>query len=85
MIINDLQPHLFTCLYYTRCNEHRLVRIMALPAGKLEHIEAEIAYGMGKKCYTIGEFDATDSLYNIIAPIFEDERELEEFLKQYIS
>jgi hypothetical protein len=57
--------------------------LLVLPAGKSGHIEAGIAYGMGKKCYAIGEFDATDSLYNIFDIIFKDDIELEEFLKQY--
>ena len=57
--------------------------LLVLPAGKSGHIEAGIAYGMGKKCYAIGEFDATDSLYNIFETIFKDENELEEFLKKY--
>ena len=57
--------------------------LLVLPAGKSGHIEAGIAYGMGKKCYAIGEFDATDSLYNIFDTIFKDETELEEFLKTY--
>lgn len=57
--------------------------LLVLPAGKSGHIEAGIAYGMGKKCYAIGEFDATDSLYNIFDVIFKDNNELEDFLKQY--
>lgn len=57
--------------------------LLVLPAGKSGHIESGVAYGMGKKCYAIGEFDATDSLYNIFENIFADEKELEEFLKQY--
>lgn len=57
--------------------------LLVLPAGKSGHIEAGIAYGMGKKCYAIGDFDATDSLYNIFETIFKDENELEEFLKNY--
>ena len=57
--------------------------LLVLPAGKSGHIEAGISYGMGKKCYAIGEFDATDSLYNIFDVIFKDETELEEFLKKY--
>ena len=57
--------------------------LLVLPAGKSGHIEAGIAYGMGKKCYAIGEFDATDSLYNIFETIFENEHQLEEFLKNY--
>ena len=57
--------------------------LLVLPAGKSGHIEAGIAYGMGKKCYAIGEFDATDSLYNIFDSIFKDETELDEFLNNY--
>ena len=57
--------------------------LLVLPAGKSGHIESGIAYGMGKKCYAIGEFDATDSLYNIFETIFENEHQLEEFLKNY--
>ncbi len=57
--------------------------ILVLPAGKSGHIEAGIAYGLGKKCYAIGEYDATDSLYNIFENIFTDEKELEEFLSNY--
>lgn len=58
--------------------------LMVLPAGKSGHIEAGVAYGLGKKCYAIGEFDATDSLYNIFEEIFKDEKELKEYLKNYI-
>lgn len=57
--------------------------LLVLPAGKSGHIEAGIAYGMGKKCYAIGEFDATDSLYNIFENIFNDNNQLEEFLINY--
>ena len=57
--------------------------LLVLPAGKSGHIEAGIAYGMGKKCYAIGEYDATDSLYNIFENIFEDPKQLEDFLTEY--
>ena len=55
--------------------------LLVLPAGKSAHIEAGIAYGLGKKCYAIGEYDVTDSLYLIFDKIFNDENELKEFLK----
>ncbi len=55
--------------------------LLVLPAGKSGHIEAGIAYGMGKKCYAIGEYDATDSLYNIFEKIFENKEDLTEYLK----
>lgn len=56
--------------------------LLVLLAGKSAHIEAGIAYGLGKKCYAIGEYDATDSLYLIFDKIFADEKELVEFLKK---
>ena len=57
--------------------------LLVLPAGKSGHIEAGVAYGLGKKCYAIGEYDATDSLYNIFEEIFSNEEELKEFLNNY--
>ena len=55
--------------------------LLVLPAGKSSHIEAGIAYGMGKKCYAIGEYDVTDSLYLIFDKIFKDKADLRKFLK----
>ena len=57
--------------------------LLVLPAGKSGHIEAGVAYGLGKKCFAIGEYDATDSLYNIFDEIFLNMNELEEYLKNY--
>ncbi len=57
--------------------------LLVLPAGKAAHIESGIAYGLGKKCYAIGEYEATDILYNIFEEIFLNEKQLEEFLKEY--
>ena len=57
--------------------------LLVLPAGKAAHIEAGIAYGLGKKCYAIGKYENTDTLYNIFETIFSNEIELEEFLKKY--
>ena len=54
--------------------------LLILPAGKSAHIEAGIAYWLGKKCYAIGSYDVTDSLYLIFDKIFENEDELREFL-----
>jgi hypothetical protein len=39
--------------------------ILLLPAGKSAHIEAGVAYGLGRKCIFIGEPEETDSLYLI--------------------
>ena len=57
--------------------------LLVLPAGKAAHIESGIAYGLGKKCYAIGEYEATDTLYNIFDEIFSNETELEQFLEKY--
>ncbi|MDR0978385.1 MAG: hypothetical protein LBL91_00285 [Lachnospiraceae bacterium] len=57
--------------------------LLVLPAGKSAHIEAGVAYGLGKKCYAIGEYDVTDSLYLIFNKIFADNDELAEFLQLY--
>ena len=57
--------------------------LLVLPAGKVAYIESRIAYGLGKKCYAIGEYEATDTLYNIFESIFENENELEDFPKSY--
>ena len=57
--------------------------LLVLPAGKAAHIEAGIAYGLGKKCYAIGEYENTDTLYNIFEKIFQNEYELDKFLKEY--
>lgn len=55
--------------------------LLVLPAGKSAHIEAGVAYGLGKKCYAIGQYDVTDSLYLIFDEIFANEAQLLEFLK----
>ena len=57
--------------------------LLVLPAGKAAHIESGIAYGLGKKCYAIGEYEATDTLYNIFEEIFSTEKDLEHFLSQF--
>lgn len=56
--------------------------LLVLPAGKSAHIEAGIAYGMGKKCYAVGEYDVTDSLYLIFDKIFKDKADLRKFLQE---
>lgn len=56
--------------------------LLVLPAGKSAHIESGVAYGKGKKCYAIGEYDVTDSLYLIFDKIFPNEKDLKEFLKE---
>lgn len=55
--------------------------IMVLPAGKSSHIEAGIAYGLGKKCYAIGPYEKSDSLYLIFEKIFADLDEMKNYFK----
>lgn len=56
--------------------------IMVLPAGKSSHIEAGIAYGLGKKCYAIGPYEKTDSLYLIFDKIFADTDEMRAYFRR---
>lgn len=57
--------------------------IMVLPAGNSSHIEAGIAYGLGKKCYAIGPYEKTDSLYLIFDKIFTDINEMKEYFTNH--
>lgn len=55
--------------------------LLVLPAGINGHIEAGIAYGMGKKCYAFGAPEKTETLYNIFEEIFADTESLKQWLK----
>lgn len=46
--------------------------ILVLPAGIAGHIEAGVAYGLGKKCYAVGRPEKTETLYCIFDEIFPD-------------
>lgn len=46
--------------------------LLVLPAGKSAHIEAGVAYGLGKKSYALGVPETTDTLYCIFNEIFPD-------------
>lgn len=46
--------------------------LLVLPAGIAGHIEAGVAYGMGKKCYAVGAPEKTETLYCIFDEIFPD-------------
>jgi hypothetical protein len=48
--------------------------LLVLPAGLAGHIEAGIAYGMGKPCYVLGTPEKTETLYCIFTQIFSDLR-----------
>ncbi|HSX34544.1 MAG TPA: hypothetical protein VLF62_02785, partial [Candidatus Saccharimonadales bacterium] len=55
--------------------------LLVLPAGTAAHIEAGVAYGMGKKCYAVGVPEKTETLYCIFDKIFPDILTLEQWLK----
>lgn len=52
--------------------------LLLLPAGRSCHIEAGVAYGMGKKCILIGEQKEAESLYLIFSEVYPT---IEDFLK----
>lgn len=52
--------------------------ILLLPAGKSAHIEAGIAYGLGKNLILIGEQKETESLYLIFSHFFDS---IDDFIK----
>lgn len=52
--------------------------ILLLPAGKSAHLEAGVAYGMGKKCILVGEQQETESLYLIFDEMYST---MDEFIK----
>lgn len=55
--------------------------LLVLPAGIAGHIEAGVAYGMGKKCYAIGQPEKTETLYCIFDKIFPDIEAFQDWLK----
>lgn len=50
--------------------------LLVLPAGIAGHIELGVAYGMGKKCYAIGQPEKTETLYGVLDGIFPDDAAL---------
>jgi hypothetical protein len=56
------------------------VFIAVFPIGYSGHMELGAAYGMGKKCYGIGEPEKAETLYLMFDQIFPDVRE---FLRQF--
>lgn len=56
--------------------------LLVLPAGTSGHIEAGVAYGMGKPCYAVGPQEKTETLYSIFDKVFPTNNDLREWLKQ---
>ncbi len=47
------------------------VLLLLLPAGKSAHVEAGIAFGLGKECIVIGEQKEAESLYHIFSKMYK--------------
>lgn len=54
--------------------------LLVLPAGQAAHIEAGIAYGLGKPCYAVGPVERSETLYRIFDDIFSGVHELSRWL-----
>jgi hypothetical protein len=63
-------------------NAERAARafVLVLPAGISGHVEAGVAYGLGKPCYAIGQTEKTETLYCIFDEIFSDQEAFTERL-----
>lgn len=46
--------------------------ILVFPAGLAAHMELGASYGMGKKCFAIGEPEKTETLYLMLDGIYPD-------------
>lgn len=53
--------------------------LLVLPAGKSGHVEAGLAYGLGKQCIAIGPAEQNESLYFIFDKLHSS---LEDFVKE---
>lgn len=54
--------------------------LLVLPAGHAAHVEAGIAYGLGKHCYAIGPVTRSETLYRIFDRMFPGMPEFESWL-----
>lgn len=55
--------------------------LLVFPAGIAAHIEAGVAYGLGKRCIAIGKLEKTETLYNIFESIFPTVEAFQQWLK----
>lgn len=46
--------------------------VLVLPAGAAAHIEAGIAFGLGKRCFAVGPVDRSETLYRIFDTMTAD-------------
>ncbi len=54
--------------------------LLVLPAGHAAHIEAGIAYGLGKPCYAVGPVERSETLYRIFDDMLTSTSELRHWL-----
>ncbi|WP_065963149.1 hypothetical protein [Curtobacterium sp. UCD-KPL2560] len=50
--------------------------VLVLPAGAAAHIEAGIAFGLGKRCWAVGPVDRSETLYRIFEGMHADAADL---------
>jgi hypothetical protein len=50
--------------------------VIVFPAGLSAHMELGAAYGLGKRCYAIGDQEKVESLYLMLDRIYESAEEL---------
>lgn len=55
--------------------------VLVLPAGAAAHIEAGIAYGLGKICWAVGPVGRSETLYRIFAAMTNDAASLVQHLR----
>jgi hypothetical protein len=46
--------------------------VLVLPAGAAAHVEAGIAFGLGKRCWAVGPDDRAETLYRIFEAMLAD-------------
>ncbi|WP_144761119.1 hypothetical protein [Curtobacterium sp. 9128] len=46
--------------------------VLVLPAGAAAHVEAGIAFGLGKRCWAVGPVDRSETLYRIFTAMVPD-------------
>jgi hypothetical protein len=73
--VSDWQTNLtFRKMFETDMRGLRDARefIVLMPAGLSAHMELGVAYGLGKKCYAIGEPEKIETLYLMLDAIYPD-------------
>jgi hypothetical protein len=56
--------------------------LVVFPAGQAAHVEAGIAYGLGKPCYAVGPIERSETLYRIFERVFATPDELARWLER---